>query len=775
MRIVRIIFRSVVTALHLLLSVACGYSQSSLSEKVTSFAESYCISCHQGQDANAGFNIESLLQKPLADSSDGWERAVKQIRARQMPPVEAERPDEDEYRSTLQDLVQSLDNLAANNPKTTSIPTIRRLTRLEYRNAIRDLFDLDISVENLLPADEASHGFDNVNVNELTPSLLNRYVSAAERISRLATGRVRDGSWSDTIRLKPDITQEEHLEGLPFGTRGGCIIDYTFPVEGEYDIQVRLTRDRNEQVEGLTKAHTLEVLVDGECKADFEVKPPKGGGHDHVDKHLKQRISVSAGQHQLGVTFRKLPSSVLETKRQPYAARYNTHRHPRTNPAVYQVTIVGPFGKSTSELTPSQRRIYIERPESPAEFEGSASRILSSLLRRAYRRPVSEMDLAGPMDFFRRGLEETQTFEGGIEAAISAILVSPHFLFRIESEAPANEERSLSHYDLASRLSFFLWSSIPDEELLSLADTGQLSQAEILVSQVRRMLQDQRACSLTESFADQWLYLRNLEAFSPDLRLFPDFDDNLRQAFRRETENCFEKMVREDQSILDLLRSPTTFVNGRLAKHYGLPYIYGDQFREVNLEPDVPRGGLLRQGSILTVTSYATRTSPVIRGHWILKNLLGMAPPPPPADVPALKENSVSAELPIRERLAEHRANKACASCHRLMDPLGLSLENFDAIGRWREKEFGAAIEPEGTLPDGSKVRGIQELENYILARPELYATTFTERLMTYAMGRGVEYSDAPTIRNIVSRAPKNNYRFSEIVIGIVLSPAFLR
>jgi hypothetical protein len=628
----------------------------------------------------------------------------------------------------------------------------------------------------LLPADESSRGFDNVTVGDLSPTLLDRYISAAQKISRLAVGSPGRSPGGDTIRIRPDLTQEEHVEGLPLGTRGGALIPYTFPQDGEYEIQVRLARDRNEHVEGLREPHELEVLLDRHRMALLTVTPPRAEReHQTADQHLKTRIGVKAGPHQLGVTFLKDPSALLETKRQPYQAHFNMHRHPRLSPAVYQVSITGPYRAQGHGDTPSRRRIFVCEPQQRGEEEACARRILATLMRRAYRRPVTDADLHKPMEFFRAARAEGD-FDAGIEMALGAVLVNPQFLFRIEPDPPDVAPHSayrVGDVQLASRLSFFLWSSIPDDELLDLAARGELSRPAVLQRQVRRMLADHRSRSLVTNFADQWLHLRNLESITPDLRLFPDFDDNLRQAFRRETELLFEDVLRADRSVLDLLKSDSTYLNERLARHYGIPHVYGSHFRRVAVGDDRVRGGLLRQGSILTVTSYATRTSPVIRGKWVLENILGTPPPPPPANVPALKDNTVSSTLSVRERLAEHRRNVACAGCHRLMDPVGFALENFDAVGRWRAFEGGRPIDATGGLPDGSRFEGVNGLEQALLRRPELFVATLAEKLLTFALGRGVADYDAPAIRKVVQDARAQDYRFSALIVGIATSTPF--
>ena len=517
----------------------------------------------------------------------------------------------------------------------------------------------------------------------------------------------------------------------------------------------------------------MEILLNREQRASFEVRA--GRDHTLADANLKKRVAVKAGPRKVGVTFIKKPKSLIETKRKPYIARFNYHRHPRQNPAVFQLSITGPFDASKTTETPSRKRIMIASPKEGMSPDIAAREILKQLTRLAYRRPVTEVDLERPMVFFRQGFEEGG-FDAGIESALSSILVSPRFLFRVEQppeEIASGKTYSLNDIELASRLSFFLWSSSPDEELLSLAERGKLTSPDILKQQVQRMLADVRARSLVNNFANQWLYLRNLDSITPNHRLFPDFDDNLRQAFRIETELFFESIVKENRSLTQILQADYTFLNERLAKHYQVPNIYGTRFRQVSLQPAHHRGGLLRHGSILTVTSYATRTSPVLRGNWVLENILGSAAPPPPDDVPELEENSVNQNLPIRERLSHHRANPACASCHNLMDPIGFALENYDAIGRWRTHEDGVKLDVSGSLPDGQTYSGIEGLEKSLLARPDLFVTAFTEKLITFGLGRGVEATDGPAIRKIVKEAAKDNYRFSSVILGIVNSVPF--
>jgi hypothetical protein len=615
---------------------------------------------------------------------------------------------------------------------------------------------------------------------------MERYLTAAQKISRLAICRPVLSPGGETILIPADLTHEDHLDGLPFGTRGGTIVRHNFPQDAEYELQVRLQRDRNEQIEGLTEVHQMEVTLDGAKLQQFTLRPLVRGpaqaqsdyyAEDKGDAGLKLRVSVKAGPHELGVAFVKRPSALIETERQPYQARFNMDRHPRSQPAVYSLSIVGPFDAAGAGDTPSRRRVLVCRPKAVGEEAGCARTIISTLARRAYRRPIKDADIQVPFSFFEKA-RVADGFESGIEMAMRAILVSPEFLFRIERDPPnivANTPYRVNDVELASRLSFFLWSSIPDDELLDLAAGGKLRDAAVLDRQVKRMLADSRSEALMTNFAGQWLYLRNLAAVSPDPRLYPDFDDNLRQAFRRETELFFESIVREDRNVLDLLRANYTFLNERLAKHYGFPNVYGSRFRRVELGTNSVRGGLLGHGSILTVTSYANRTSPVLRGKWVLENILGAPPPPPPGNVPPLKDNATEGKiLTMRERMAEHRVNPACSSCHQLMDPAGLSMEQFDAIGRWRARgENGTPIDASGGLPDGSVFEGMDGLRRALLNRPDIFVTTLTEKLLTYAVGRGLEYHDAPPLRAIVRSAKGNDYRFSSIVSAIVNSTSF--
>ena len=728
-----------------------------------------------------GLALDLVSAHGVEENAETWEKVVRKLRARQMPPVGSPRPDDATYEAVVSSLEVSLDRAAAAETNPGRTDTFRRLTRTEYQNAIRDLLALELDLSSVLPRDESSQGFDNITVTGLSPALLESYVSAADKISRLAVGRPVSSLAVDTVKMKPDLTQEFPFDGLPAGTRGGTRFPHTFPLDGEYEIVVRLARDRDEQVAGLRQVHQVEIILDRERVGLFDVVPPHHvGDHSAVDDHLKTRIPVKAGPHQLGVTFLKKPWGVLETDRKPYHAHFNAYRHPRVQPALHEVTITGPYDPKGPGDTPSRQRIFECQPAGPTrqaaeEEDACVRRILTTLMRRAYRRPVTDQDFESPMEFYRRGLAG-DGFEAGVEMALSSILVSPEFLFRVERDpagSSPNTAYDISDVELASRLSFFLWSSIPDDKLLDDAIQGNLRKPEVLEQQVKRMLRDQRSHTLLTNFASQWLHLRNLESVNPDMRLFPSFDDNLRQAMRRETELLLESTIRENRSVLDLLSSDYTYLNERLAKHYGIPHVYGSWFRRVKLDGDTPRGGLLRHGSILTVTSYNTRTSPVIRGHWVLENLMGVPPPPAPADVPALEDKTIDGSLAVRERLIQHRSNPACSGCHSLMDPLGFSLENYDAVGRWRQSEAEQPIDASGNFPGGAQFKGVSGLEKALIDRPDMFVGTLVEKLLTYSLGRVVEHYDAPAVRKIVRDARPERYRFSSLIVGITNSKPF--
>jgi hypothetical protein len=739
--------------------------------------ERYCAACHNDRLKTAGLSLSALDVNRVSEHPDVWEKVVVKLRARFMPPVGRPRPDEATYDALVKHLETALDRAAAAAPNPGRTDGLQRLNRTEYQNAIRDLLGLDVDVSTLLPKDDASHGFDNVSLPGLSTTLLERYVSAAQKISRLAVGSPVRFPGATIVVVPPDQTQEEHVDGLPFGTRGGTVVPYNFPRDGEYEIRLRLARDRDELVEGFYEGHQIELNLDGAQVQVFTVTPQNGIPQEKIDDALHVRIPIKAGPHKIGAGFLKKPSTLLETERQPHQAHFNRDRHPRPQLALYSVAITGPFSQGGAEDTPSRQRIFVCRPAQVSGEDACAKTILARLARRAYRRPVNDLDLETPLRFYQEGRAE-EGFEAGIEAALQAMLVNPEFLFRVgksPANAAPNSAYRISDLDLASRLSFFVWSSIPDDELLEVASRGKLREPAVLEQQVKRMLADPKAAALVANFAGQWLHLRNLDTQMPDPRLFLDFDNNLRQAFRRETELFFESIVKEDRSVLDLLTANYTFLNERLAKHYGIPNIFGSRFRRVTLGADSVRGGLLGQGSILTVTSYGNRTSPVFRGKWILENILGAAPPPPPPNVPALAESAAGGKvLSMRERMAQHRTNPACASCHNLMDPIGLSTETFDAIGRWRTRgDDGLPIDAAGSLPDGTKYDGVTGLKQAVLKHPEAFVSTVTQKLLTYGLGRGLEYYDAPAVRGIVREARTDDYRFSSLIVDIVNSTPF--
>jgi hypothetical protein len=737
----------------------------------------YCAGCHNSKVRSGGLDLKAVGTAGSGGNPEMWEKIITKLQHRHMPPPGLPRPDEHTYEQVVASLIKAVDAQAAARPNPGRTASFRRLNRTEYRNAIRDLLAVDVDVASMLPIDETGHGFDNIAVGGLSPTLLERYLTAAQKISRLTMGSPVRSPGGDTIVLPPDLTQEDTLDGLPFGTRGGTVVRYSFPRDAEYIIQIRLSRDRDERIEGLADAHQAEIAIDGVRVKTFSVKPvPLLTDHQHIDSGMEVRLPIKAGPHDVTASFIRKTSALIETARQPYQSRFNAERHPRTQPALYSISILGPYAATGPGDTPSRRQLLVCAPARPSEDEACARKILSTFMRRAYRRPVTDSDLQVPLKFYRDG-RGSEGFEAGIEMAIRAILVNPHFLFRIERDpsgtAPQTAYR-VSDFELASRLSFFLWSSIPDQELFDVASQGSLHNPAVLEKQVRRMLADRRSQALVTNFADQWLYLRNLESAHPDPRLFPDFDDNLRQAMREETELFFASVMREDRNVLDLLRAKYTFLNERLAKHYGIPHVYGSHFRRVELGNDTERGGLLSQGSILTVSSYATRTSPVIRGKWILTNILGTPPSPPPPLVPQLKETVAGGKsMTMRERVAQHRSDPACASCHNLMDPVGFALEKYDAIGRWRTTDDGLPVDATGSLPDGVRFDGATGLQRALLARPDLFVSTLAEKLLTYASGRGLEYYDAPAVRDLVREAGKNDYRFSSLIIGIVRSPQF--
>jgi hypothetical protein len=740
----------------------------------------YCVTCHNQRLKTGGLTLDSLDPSNVPADAATWEKAIRKLRAGVMPPAGAKRPDAATSHSLVAYLEGQLDAAAAAHPDPGS-PVLHRLNRAEYANAIRDLLDLRIDAEALLPPDDSAYGFDNISdALGLSPSLQERYVSAAMKIGALAIGDPNVTPASSVYRIRQDVSQDQHLEGMPLGTIGGTQVLFNFPLDGEYEFQAKLYRTNLNIMRGLDQPHQVEFTVDGKRvlvasiggKKDLEslFEQPTVTG-DEVDARLRVRVPVKAGPRVVTAAFVQDPEAATPARLQPYLRSTVDNFDWSGRPHIQTVTITGPFKATASGDTPSRRRIFTCHTQDDA----CAKQILSTLVRRAYRQPASDADVRLAMSFYESGRREGG-FERGIELALQRTLASPKFLFRFERDpegaVPGSVHR-VSPVELASRLSFFLWSSIPDGELLKVAADGTLANSAVLDREVRRMLADPRSQALIDNFAGQWLHLRNLRNVSPNSDDFPDFDDNLRQGFQRETEMLFESVMREDRNVLDLLTADYTFVNERLARHYGIPDIYGSRFRRIAVHDDARRG-LLGQGSILAVTSHAERTSPVLRGKFVLENILGMPVPPPPPDVPPLKGNQ-EGEKPrtMREQMAEHRANAVCASCHKTMDSIGFALENFDAIGAWRAQDAGNPIDASGELADGSKVDGVVALRNSILSRPEVFVGTMTEKLMTYALGRGVDYRDMPAVRAVVRDAARNDYRFSSLVLGIVHSVPF--
>ena len=770
--------------------VAATAAESAETAEHGALLQRYCVACHNGRLRTAGLSLDDVAvdEAHVAADAELWEKVAQRLRNRTMPPPRRPRPDDDAYRAFASWLEASLDRAAdaAPNP---GRPQLHRMNRAEYRNAVRDLLALEADV-SALPADDSTFGFDNIaDALGVSPLLLESYVTTARKISRLAVGSPLVPTVTTTHKTPEDLTQDYHLRELPLGTRGGIRVTEHFPVDAEYEIRVRLRRTAGGTIRGIGEEHILEVSLDGERIGVFPVgsedayKPTVINEQNPgqtvsraftADEGMRIRLPIPAGRHEIIAAFVGKPAALSEETRKPFLRSYVSSNSRRGLPDVDRVLIAGPFDPTRPADTPSRQRIFTCRPAALDDEVPCARSILTRLGRLAYRRPLETPEIDRLLAFYEEGSRD-DGFESGVELALRFMLASPQFIFRLETEpddVQAGAVYALSDLDLASRLSFFLWSSIPDEELLAVAERGELGAPGELRRQVRRMLIDPRAAALVENFAGQWLYLRNLASTTPHPPTFPDFDDNLRRALQRETELFFESIMAEDRSILDLLTADYTFVNERLARHYGMPGIYGDRFRRVAVA-DEARRGILGHGSVLTVTSYATRTSPVLRGKWILENLLGAPPPPPPPDVPDLEDNASAAGLSIRERLEQHRANPACAACHARMDPYGFGLENFDAIGRWRNSDDGDPIDASDVLPDGTAFNGPSELRAAILRRPDSFIETFTRKLMTYAVGRGMEYYDAPAVRRVMRAAGREDYRFSAVVEGIVASDTF--
>lgn len=713
-----------------------------------------------------------------------WEKVLRKLRTRQMPPAGMPRPNENVYIDLIAQLENGLDSIAAADPNP-GRPALHRLNRAEYSNAVRDLLGLEINSTDLLPADDIGYGFDNIgDVLTVSPLLLERYLSAAAKISRLAIGDMTQPPDFQTYNVSRNLNQEARMgNDLPYGSRGGVSIRHYFPVNGEYLFNISLQIGRFDEILGRDKERRLDIRLDGKRLQRFIIAADErgdaaiSGEEPAVASHLEVRVPVQAGTHTLVATFLKdttKPEGILE--RTGASTRALLSQGQAFFEGVGSVSIGGPYNITGLGVTPSRKKVFICRPSFGQPKAECARKIITSLARVAYRRPIVAEDLPTLLSLYEEG-ESIGGFETGIRMALQKILVSPEFLFRMEFE-PADvkpgEAYAISDLELASRLSFFLWSSIPDEELLKIAERGQLKSPGMLQQQIDRMLADSRSQALVKNFAGQWLFLRNIARVQPDPIAFPNFDENLRQSLRQETELLIESMMREDRSVVDLLDSDYTFLNERLAEHYGIGGVYGAEFRRVSIT-DPRRRGLLGQGSILTVTSYPNRTAPTIRGKWVLEQLLGTPPPPPPPNVPSLKDDNRTKVLTMRERMEMHRANPACAVCHKVMDPLGFALENFDGVGRWRDT-IGAGngpIDVSGVLPNGTEFNGPVGLRDILVSQHEQFVETFIERLLTYALGRGVEYYDFPAIRKIRRDAADNDYKWSAIISGIVNSVPF--
>jgi mono/diheme cytochrome c family protein len=739
--------------------------------------QQYCVSCHNDRLKTADLAINLLNLEKVQQNSAAWEKVVRKLRTGTMPPPGSPRPTAEVYDATASWLETELDRTAHANP---GRPALRRLNRAEYGNAIRDLLDLQVDVKSLLLPDDAAFGFDNIgDLLDVSPSLLERYLTAADRVSALAVGDASTPPGSQTYSARGDQSQDIDREGMPLGTVGGLRATYTFPLSGEYEFRVGLLRTNLDGIRGLEHPHQLEITVDGERllleTVGGDVEAGRAGTiaekSDATDARLRVRAPIQAGPREVVATFvRKIGEG---TNRLRPFDRSNADTYDSTGrPHVETLTVLGPFLPSGAGDTPSRQRIFICKPTNPSQEEPCARRILSTLAQRAFRRPVTTADVDLLLPFYREGRKKG-TFETGIQLALRRLLASPTFVFRAESNPRSRDAARISDIELATRLSFFLWSSIPDDTLIDLASRDRLHQPAVLEEQTRRMLADPRSDAMVENFAGQWLHLRNLEGIHPNTDEFPDFDNDLRLAFEREAELFFGSIMREDRSVMDLLTADYTFVNERLARHYGIPQVYGSRFRRVTLGPEFEaRRGLLGKGGVLMSTSRADRTSPVLRGKWILENLIGTAPPAPPANVPPLDAKPGAKPRTIRERMAAHRA-PGCVSCHQLIDPLGFALEGFDAVGAWRTHEAGGPIDASSRLADGRAVNGVGELRTALSERPDAFVQTLTEKLLIYALGRGLQDYDMPVVRAIVHDAKARNYSFNAVILGIVRSVPF--
>ncbi len=790
MKLRPLIFASILVAF----GVPFIYSQqpsTSPADQQSAVMKQYCIGCHNNRAKIAGLTLESLDIAHPAQGDDAaletWEKVIRKVRVGMMPPQGAPKPTDQQRDGLVSWLTSELDRAAAANPRPGNLG-VHRMNRAEYANAIRDLIDLKVDSAALLPPDDSAFGFDNIaETLGASPALVDQYLSAAGKIAALAVGDPDTGAAAEVIRIRQDASQNLPMEGMPVGTEGGMHARVTLPLDAEYRLDVKYMISNLGAMKGLEMEHDFEISVDGK-----RVHLATIGGHkdftalmrnitearQDVEARSSTRVALTAGPHDFAAGFVYRGAVQGSPRLQQFTRTMQDNLDATGHPHVETLTVTGPFKATGISDTPSRRRIFSCRPKTAADETACARKILSQLAHRAYRGTETPHDLDRLMESFNTG--RARGFEGGIQTGLERVLASPKFTFRVERDpvkSAIEAVHPITNLELASRLSFFLWSSIPDDTLLDLAAKNQLAKPAVLEAQVRRMLADPKASALVENFAGQWLYLRNLDGMVPNSFGFPDFDDNLRQAFHKETELFFDSILHEDRNVLDLMTANYTFLNERLAHHYKLPYVYGSHFRRVTLT-DPSRFGLLGKGSTLMVSSHTDRTSPVVRGKWVLENLLGTPPPPPPANVPPLNESNQreGRVLTMRERMAEHRSNTVCAGCHQLMDPIGLSLENFDAVGSWRDLESGtgsASIDASGTLLDGTNINGPVELRKALLKKPEIFVSTMTEKLMIYALGRGLSAHDMPEIRKIVREAGSKDYRFSQLILGVVNSKPF--
>ena len=796
------------------LLLAAELENQSVSGSNRALLDQYCVICHNQavvnsvaqpneglqttQLRNLGLTLDVEDVSNLAENPEVWEKVIKKLRVGVMPPPNYPRPDKESYDGFRTFLENELDRVASTQINPGRTQAFHRLNQTEYQTSVRDLLDLDIDVADLIPTDAPDqYGFDNnADVLALSPLSVERYVSAAHKIAELAVGATPRGASINTYEVPLNLIQDDRLsEELPFGSRGGAAIEHMFPVDGEYRITLNLQTNYVDFVRGYDQSHEVELSLDGQHLETFAFGGDAPGtpapysyagnirGNDDWEEFMMAfaeegfeiQVNVKAGPRVIGATF---PREMWENEgiQQPRLFGYHlaVTELPDANPAVDSIQIEGPLSVDGPGDTPSRRRIFSCLPANLDEEPACAQQILSSLARRAYRRPVSESDVQGLVEFYNQGRLDGG-FEVGIQFALERVLVSPDFLFRIEQD-PADAQPgamyAISDIELASRMSFFLWSSLPDDELLNLAERGALREPGMLEQQVQRMMADPRADAFIKNFVGQWLYLRNLEDFYPDPAAFPEFDENLRTALQRETELFIDDQIRSDASLLDLLSADYTFVNERLARHYGIPGVYGSRYRKVTVDGN-QRGGLLGHGGLMMVTSYPNRTSPVLRGKFVLENLLGGPPPEPPPNVPALETSSDGKILTMREAMVMHRENPACRVCHAAMDPIGFSLENYDVVGKWRREFAGQPIDASGLLPDGNTFDGPDGLQGLLLERPDDLVGTITEKLMRFALGRSLEYYDMPEVRAVVRAASEEDYRWSSIILGVVESTPF--